>query len=445
MYCPECGKQNEDNALFCYECGTALQMQNETPVENIDYGNGQTYPPIENTGYSNEQNYQYNTQNTGTTTVPKKPMNKQTKIIIGAVFGAFALLLIGISVLTMMFSPEKTAENYFKALSEGDYSKMYSYVIDSEQKYVTETEFVEYMEANNYILPDSVEGFKCNETISGGGYTGSVDSSVVQTHTCNINYNLNGEITQRSYFVDIVKVSGIIPTYKVSIMDILVSDVTVRAVKGATVFIDSKQLAVQENTDEYSFSDDYDTYVANVLLSGVHTLKIEHEMYDTIEGEIYIDSYDNYFSYTVMDLKADTRTKIFNQSTDIFKSMCAAAMSSKDFSAVNGNIASDADTYQNLAYAYNNFKNRIKNDDGVGYSNLNFTSFTDATTDFQLNNNRYTCKVNYVYDNVYVYKDYRSATGYSQRTTTGAEGYIYLTFELVDGDWQLVVIRDYRI
>lgn len=432
MYCPECGKQNEDNALFCYECGTALQMQNETPIENTGYGDG--------------QNYQYNTQNTDTSTVPKKPMNKQTKIIIGAVFGVFALLLIGISVLTMMFSPEKTAENYFKALSKGDYGKMYSYIIDTEQKYVTETEFVEYMEANNYIQPDSVEGFKCYETFSDGGYTGPVvSSSISEIYTCNVNYNLNDEITQRSFFVDIIKVSGIIPTYKVSIMDILVSDVTVRAVKGATVFIDSKQLTVQENTDEYSYSDNYDSYVANVLLAGAHTLKIEHEMYDTIENQIYVDSYDNFFSYTAMDLKADTRTQIFNQSTDLFKSMCAAAMSSKDFNAVNGNITSDADAYQDLVYAYNNFKNRIKNNEGVGYSNLNFTSFTDATTDFQLNDNRYTCKVSYIYDNVYVYKDYRSSTGYSQRSTTGAEGYIYLTYELVDGDWQLVAIRDYRI
>ena len=113
--------------------------------------------------------------------------------------------------------------------------------------------------------------------------------------------------------------------------------------------------------------------------------------------------------------------------------------------AMNGFVPSNADYYEELVSDFNYFKNKIKNSDGVGYSSLNFTSFTDSTTNLGMNNNRYTCKASYTYDNVYVYKDYRSATGYNQRSTTAAEGYISMTFEYVDGEWSLIFINDYRI
>jgi uncharacterized membrane protein YvbJ len=32
MFCPSCGRQNQDNALFCSFCGKALPQKNSTPV-----------------------------------------------------------------------------------------------------------------------------------------------------------------------------------------------------------------------------------------------------------------------------------------------------------------------------------------------------------------------------------------------------------------------------
>lgn len=34
MYCPRCGKQNDDNAEFCSSCGNNLKDINQTPVYN---------------------------------------------------------------------------------------------------------------------------------------------------------------------------------------------------------------------------------------------------------------------------------------------------------------------------------------------------------------------------------------------------------------------------
>ncbi|MBO5934642.1 MAG: zinc ribbon domain-containing protein [Clostridia bacterium] len=437
MFCPECGKPNDDSAIFCYDCGTRLKAQNPEQAPGQVIQNGGNYPPVTDTVVPPP---------------PKKPMNKKAVAIVGSVCGAFFALIIGLIVIISIFTPEKAAVNYVNALASGDYAKAYSYIYDTEKKYVSEEQYVEYMSVNSIITPGSVKKANCTDAIETIGYSFVNMATTESVYNCYVTFDIEDSAYDAFFsgyipdgmLVKVVKSGGF--SYKVSMADEFVQGVTIRTMKDANVTIDGVQLTGASSQSNYEESSDiFENYTVAVLLSGNHNLVIEHEMYDTIETEIYVGEYERSFYYTEMDLKEETRNQIFTQTTEIFKSMCAASMSSKDFSAVSGNITSNADYYEDLVYDYNYFKNKIKNNDGVGYSSLNFTSFTDSTTNLGMNNNRYTCKVSYTYDNVYVYRDYRSATGYNQRSTTAAEGYISMTFEYVDGVWNLISINDYRI
>lgn len=45
MYCPRCGKQNDDNAEFCSSCGNNLKDINQTPVYNTSQQVNAQYVP----------------------------------------------------------------------------------------------------------------------------------------------------------------------------------------------------------------------------------------------------------------------------------------------------------------------------------------------------------------------------------------------------------------
>ncbi len=79
-YCTNCGKQNEDGATFCTECGTKFNLQN--PVQNNTQQN--YHQPIQNNVQSNYQqtaqnnayqNYQQPFQNNAQQSYQQPPQN----------------------------------------------------------------------------------------------------------------------------------------------------------------------------------------------------------------------------------------------------------------------------------------------------------------------------------------------------------------------------------
>lgn len=442
MFCPECGKQNDDSAVFCYHCGVRIKVQDIAHTRNAYAVDQQQVPMRQNSiRYSNDTDRAGKTAENGNVQASqKKTVNKKLIAVIAAIGGVFAALIIAFIVLVVCFSPERTAEKYVDALIDGDYSKAYTYIYDGEAEYFTAEQFADYISTDmvSYTFASSVKRVNCKNAVEAGLYQGVAGDTSEKMFNCYV--DLSGKNYSDGITVSVVKTGAF--SYKVSVASDIVYNVSVRTAKGSTVTIDGIQLTVKEDAD---ISHKYASYKIDVLLEGNHDLRIENPIYETIEREIRVDSYQSGFNYSEMELKKEERTKVFNQATEIFKSMCAASMSSKDFSAVSGNISSDTNVYAGLVYDYNNFRSNIKSSSGVGYSNLNFTQFVDDTIYFGVENNKYTCKVKYTYDNVYVYKNYYSATGYSQRTTKGAQGYISMTFEIIDGEWTLVDINDYRI
>lgn len=446
MFCPECGKPNDSNAVFCYHCGIRIQAQDISHTRNAYAVEQQQVPMRQHSiRYTHEPQNADGTMraagNGGNVAAQKKSVNKKLIALIAVFGGIFAALVIAFIVIMVNFTPEKTAEKYVDAIIDGDYSKAYSYIYDSEAEYFTENQFADYM--SNYMaiytFASSAKRVNCKDAVEAGLYQNSTGDASEKMFNCYVDFSSAGY--NDGMTVSVVKTGAL--SYKVSVASDLVMNISVRTAKGSTVTIDGIKLTVKE--DENTNSHKYASYKIDALLEGNHDLVIENPIYETIEKEIRVDDYSKTFNYSELDLKAAERTKVFNQATEIFKSMCAASMSSKDFSAVSGKITSDANVYSDLVADYNTFKNHIKNSSGMGYSSLNFTQFVDDTIYYGVENNKYTCRVKYTYDSVSVYKNYYSATGYSQRTTKGAQGYISMTFEIIDGEWTLIAINDYRI
>ena len=118
MFCPECGKKNEEGAQFCEHCGAKIVEESKVVLPKQ----------------------------------PKKPMKKKTKIIIiVSTVLVLALAILGI-VLSDSFKPSKVATEYFEALMNNDTNKIYDYIDVPENEFTTKKIFTEVTDSEKEDL-----------------------------------------------------------------------------------------------------------------------------------------------------------------------------------------------------------------------------------------------------------------------------------------------------
>lgn len=133
MFCPKCGTKNEDDARFCAACGAPL----EDNTVQAPAAEQMTAPQAPESTQESAQQPQMTGQQPQMTAqqpqvqapaAPKQPMSaKQRKsIITGAAVAA--LVIIFIIAGSVLSSPKRIAQNYFKASMEGQWEKAFKYM-----------------------------------------------------------------------------------------------------------------------------------------------------------------------------------------------------------------------------------------------------------------------------------------------------------------------------
>ena len=126
MFCPKCGTKNEDDARFCAACGAPL----EDNTVQAPAAEQMTAPQAPESTQEAAQQPQMTAQQpqVQAPAAPKQPMSaKQRKsIITGAAVAA--LVIIFIIAGSVLSSPKRIAQNYFKASMEGQWEKAFKYM-----------------------------------------------------------------------------------------------------------------------------------------------------------------------------------------------------------------------------------------------------------------------------------------------------------------------------
>ena len=276
MFCPECGKKNEEGVNFCEHCGAKIQEPKKVKAPKKD----------------------------------KKPLKKSTKILIAVISVVVIAIVIFFVICSGKYDPKAIAEGYFLAAAEKDADKLYQYMDVENSDFTSKKVFKKVIETDkktelvNYsvgTVQKSSDGLSATVPIT---YTlkGDSSSSTTSIHLVKDKHN-------KLLFFDNWQVSSddsmITTNYQITTFKD--STVTLEGVK-----VDKKYLDKKESTD------DYDVYVLPTIFEATYdvtvTLKNGIELKDEINVGSYGDS--NLTKLEVSDATKDAIEKIAPQTIE---------------------------------------------------------------------------------------------------------------------------------
>ena len=377
MFCPECGKKNEEGAQFCEHCGAKIVEESKVVLPKQ----------------------------------PKKPMKKKTKIIIiVSTVLVLALIILGI-VLSDSFKPSKVATEYFEALMNNDTNKIYNYIDVPENEFTTKKIFTEVTDSEK---EDLVNYQVVSEEKSTDGLSAQVK----------ISYTLEGRQTPLTTTIYLVKDKKnkmlIFDNWKISDGSSLVEkDYEITVFKDATVKLEGVE--VDKKYKEDSASTRYDTYVIPALFKGDYDVEVTLKNGLSTKSKVEVDNYGTNINTLELSDKdeKDLEKAIQEDVNKLYKS----AIEQKAFNDIKGDFEYKGSDLSDLEDAYESFARSIKNNELTAYD----------VTDVEVDRLSVT-EDGFVYVTVSLDYKYSAKEYFSEGTVSDTDTDIaYLTFDYSDG------------
>lgn len=377
MFCPECGKKNENGAQFCEHCGAKIAEESKVVLPKT----------------------------------PRKPMKKKTIVIISIVSALVVILVVGGIVLSSNFKPSKIAVNYFVALMNNDTDKIYDYINVPDSEFTTKKMFTEVVDTEK----EDLLNYKIvSEEKSTDGLSAQVK----------ISYTLEGNKTPLTTTIYLVKDKKnkllIFDNWKISDGSSLVEeDYDITVYKGATVKLEGVE--VPEKYKEESISQRYDTYVIPAIFKGEYDAEVTLKNGLKTKSVLDTTGYDS--SLTDFELSENEEKELTSSIKDYVSKLYKAALEGKSFDDIKKDYEYKGSDLDELEKAYKSFASSIKN------SGLTKYSLKDVEI------SRYSINTEgYLYVTVNTEYDYTVKSYFSDETVDNDdEDTAYLTFDYSDG------------
>ena len=377
MFCPECGKKNENGAQFCEHCGAKIAEESKVVLPKT----------------------------------PRKQKKKKTIVIISIVSALVVILVVGGIVLSSNFKPSKIAVNYFVALMNNDTDKIYDYINVPDSEFTTKKMFTEVVDTEK----EDLLNYKIvSEEKSTDGLSAQVK----------ISYTLEGDKTPLTTTIYLVKDKKnkllIFDNWKISDGSSLVEeDYDITVYKGATVKLEGVE--VPEKYKEESISQRYDTYVIPAIFKGEYDAEVTLKNGLKTKSVLDTTGYDS--SLTDFELSENEEKELTSSIKDYVSKLYKAALEGKSFDDIKKDYEYKGSDLDELEKAYKSFASSIKN------SGLTKYSLKDVEI------SRYSINTEgYLYVTVNTEYDYTVKSYFSDETVDNDdEDTAYLTFDYSDG------------
>lgn len=371
MFCPECGTKNLDEAKFCENCGTKLEVQpvQESQVEATQEVKEETSNEVQsNVQDDNVQNVtqQANTQVVQPTQpIPAKPLSKGVKAaIIGVVVGVIAIIAF-VTVCKKKFSPENIAIGYFEDVAAANWDEVYDYYDLSEDDFVNKQMYKKSVkdkkkiEYTNYAVKQTTQNME--EILENASKRENNNENGIYK-TVNIEYAVkNSDETNSVYTVKLVKLKGkkllFFDNWKVIPDDMLSKNYTISTLKGVDVYLDGKKLSDKYlKKDKDGYDDNLAVYDIEAVFAGTHQIEFKADFIDTFKEDIIVStgSIDTY-SYTRLEIKEEFMDELKKNTEKLVDSLYQAAIEDKkltdiklDYDLYDDNKETIEDAYDDL-------------------------------------------------------------------------------------------------
>lgn len=377
MFCPKCGTKNEDDARFCAACGAPL----EDNTVQAPAAEQMTAPQAPESTQEAAQQPQMTAQQpqVQAPAAPKQPMSaKQRKsIITGAAVAA--LVIIFIIAGSVLSSPKRIAQNYFKASMEGQWEKAFKYMDLPKGDFITKELLAKTLEdrdakdiTNYEVVEDEDYDSKIAKKFYVTYYTKGNSRSVTSV-----------ELVRDGKFMLFWN------RYKVSPRDIVSKNVklTVRATSKLYIddvevpdkYIDNSEDDKKDNSKSSS-EKTKKVYKIDVMFAGEHRIRVTDDIYRDIDKDYQFGSDEGYtYVITTTDIREDVLDARMAAAEQDLKTFFNAAIDNKSFDSVKDMCVDNAAKLKSIKSAYDKFvSNTYKN--GYGVKSIDFNKFSTQSS-----------------------------------------------------------------
>jgi uncharacterized membrane protein YvbJ len=349
MICPVCGEKNTEDALFCQECSAKLDNSQKIIEYPIDtkvkqLRNPQEFPKPRLT-LPEPTKPRLTLQLPAVKKVHKR--SKMRKIIIGEIILFLLLLLSFYMAAKKMYGPEKTAENHFLRVMNGNWGDVYEDLDITKSAFLSKERFV-----NSHKNASSMEynTYRVNKAYH---KKGSFGTSVT------ISYRLKGGAKDENYVVTLNKQGDkkyfLFDSWKVEPSAFICKDYKITVPLGVKVVLDGTEL-----NSNYITSKDtaFNTYEIPEIFYGDYKLELTQENMDTINTTISITNTGYYVKQ--MNLKQEVQAEVINEAGNAMKAIYDTALSDGNFDQIAGMFSENTEVRTDIKTSYTNFKKSLK-------------------------------------------------------------------------------------
>lgn len=373
MFCPNCGTELEEGALFCGECGTRVEQETQMPQAS--------------------QIPQTSQQSFRTSVI--KTMDKKMLIGLIEIVVLVILVIVFFSLGKKKYSPQAVAERYCRAVVDQNTSAIYDDLYVEDKTFVTKKAFTD----KNTAGDESEMDYANKLTQIDAGMTkikGDVASVEVKIGLGSLNDTqtvvLKKTPKKKFLFFD---------TWKIVDDDYLNSNYTFAIPEGATATFDGVELSDKYKTGATEAGT---VYVLPQVIAGVHDVELN---WGDIKGiHMYISSNQDNQVYELEDaslvLGEEQQNDALTAGYEIFQKSLTAQAKKTGFDDIKDCFLKKNQKDAKLYFEEN--KERFYPDEyNTGIKNVQLSNVKGTVTSFGIQDGKIHVEVSYDYDYDYTY------------------------------------------
>ena len=444
MFCPNCGAENQDDAIFCESCGADIAKQfSEAKKLQGEEQRSQYSPAAKQQVQMTPYVYSRSPAALG------KPLKKSTKVVAAVAAAVIVLAVVLYNAGLKVCSPQTAAKNFFEAASASDWDKAYSYMSVPENEFVNKSNFIK--KAKSSKIPKIVNySIKDTDTSSVLASTDTSDKSKSGlSETVTVEFTTQDDATPQQLQLNLIKQKDkkffFFDDWKVVPADFVTSGVIFSVPDGCSVSLDGTKLADKYISkaaagDDGSTAEDssFVTYTLPSVFSGSYALKISSPYTDDYKSDININSSSSSFGVEadMLKVKQSVKDKVKEMPKQALNDIYAAAFAGKDFDSVKSYFTADEDTQSYAASLYSDMLSHVYSENNDGFKNITFTNITAEEENSQNGSGGMSMVlgVRADYSYTYTYQPYFGDGGTQDYTGTNSR-YMSFTYRLCDGKW----------
>lgn len=324
MFCPDCGTKNDDDAVFCENCGTRIMEESQVPpVPSV--------PPQQPAAFK---------------------LSKNVIGIIAAVAAVIVAVIVFVSVGKSVTDYKKLAVKYVKAVEEGNWDKAYSLMNLPESEFLTKEAYIKVNEEKSVATVMNITAQDVSALKEKYDVNAALGSKVVA-----VTYACPGA-SSKSKYVNLDKMDSkamlFFDSYKVSSDGSVAFDSVVKVPSGSKLYINGTEVNRSYMSDNKS-TEKIDYYVIPFLFQGDNEIKVVSEYANDVEEVVNFYGTGDIYSVSSSQLtyKSDMIEAAKNQAKQDLEKIVPAAVEQKKFSDIGLNCLASAETTLNNYYTRN--------------------------------------------------------------------------------------------